>query len=154
MFPLKKEKGPLNMTFEATLIHLLYYFSGFCRFEDHKQVAEVDKTSNFPQWIKFPGNFLKRASRNAPRLFSAPCGLSALIHAHASWSDSHYSNAPCSSRSVFCWASCTSFHTCRGKDRWRPRAATCAAAAYAAVCNCRVWHLNCGPGASADSHLL
>lgn len=54
----------------------------------------------------------------------------------------------------FWWASCTGSHTCCGKDRWQSCAATCAAAANAAVCNCRKWHLNSGPGASADSHLL
>lgn len=33
MFPFKK--AFFNMTFEATLLHFLYYLSVFCRFGDH-----------------------------------------------------------------------------------------------------------------------
>lgn len=43
----KKKEALFNMTFEATLIHLLHYLSGFCTFGGHKQVTDADQTSIF-----------------------------------------------------------------------------------------------------------
>lgn len=49
LFKKKKKEALFNKTFEATLIHLLHYLPALCRFGDHKQVTEADKTSIFQQ---------------------------------------------------------------------------------------------------------